>query len=155
MTAHVRERGFTLIELLVVIAIIGVLSAVVLSSLNAARTGARDAKRKADLQQISKALELYYLVAGRYPGETACDSSLGSSAGACTTLTGSDWDPTSQVHAILVPAYIPDLPVDPVNDTTYYYTYEPQVSGSDYCLGVTLERGGRYRMKNGDTAPNC
>jgi prepilin-type N-terminal cleavage/methylation domain-containing protein len=60
------RRGFTLIELLVVIAIIGLLASVVLVSLNSARAKARDTKRKADLAQISKALELYYDKYGTY-----------------------------------------------------------------------------------------
>jgi prepilin-type N-terminal cleavage/methylation domain-containing protein len=52
------RRGFTLIELLVVIAIIGVLSSVVLASLNTARAKARDARRVSDLQEIRNALAL-------------------------------------------------------------------------------------------------
>lgn len=54
-----KARGFTLIELLVVIAIIGILSSVVLASLNSARAKARDARRLSDLHQIRNALELY------------------------------------------------------------------------------------------------
>lgn len=57
---HVRAQGFTLIELLVVIAIIGLLSSVVLVSLNSARMKARDARRIVDLKQIRLALEMYY-----------------------------------------------------------------------------------------------
>ncbi|GIW68478.1 MAG: hypothetical protein KatS3mg099_426 [Candidatus Parcubacteria bacterium] len=62
--------GFTLIELLVVIAIIGLLSSIVLASVNSARAKARDAKRVADLNQIRTALELYYADYGKYPDNT-------------------------------------------------------------------------------------
>lgn len=58
--------GFTLIELLVVISIIGLLSSIVLTSVNSARAKARDARRKSDLRTISLALELYYDKYGTY-----------------------------------------------------------------------------------------
>ena len=54
------QPGFTLIELLVVISVIGLLASVILVSLNSARGKARDARRRADLRQISTAMELYY-----------------------------------------------------------------------------------------------
>ncbi|MEK7995391.1 MAG: type II secretion system protein, partial [Planctomycetota bacterium] len=63
---HIK-RGFTLIELLVVIAIIGMLSSVILASLNTARQKARDARRLSDMKQIQTALELYYDTNRAYP----------------------------------------------------------------------------------------
>lgn len=63
-----KRRGFTLIELLVVISIIGLLSTIILASVVQARARARDAKRIQDLQQLQKALELYYAGSqGKYP----------------------------------------------------------------------------------------
>jgi prepilin-type N-terminal cleavage/methylation domain-containing protein len=53
-----KERGFTLIELLVVIAIIGILSSVVLSSVNTARDKARIAQAKAQLRNIRAGIAL-------------------------------------------------------------------------------------------------
>jgi prepilin-type N-terminal cleavage/methylation domain-containing protein len=55
-----KEKGFTLIELLVVIAIIGILSSVVLASLNSARGKGNDAKTKAQLAGLRAAAAVYY-----------------------------------------------------------------------------------------------
>ncbi len=54
------KRGFTLIELLVVIAIIGILSAVVLASLNTARSKGNDASIQSNLSAVRTQAQLYY-----------------------------------------------------------------------------------------------
>ncbi len=60
------RTGFTLIELLVVIAIIGVLSSIVLSSLNTARNKGNDAAVKSNLDQARTQAELFYDANGNH-----------------------------------------------------------------------------------------
>ncbi len=62
-----KTLGFTLIELLVVMAIIGVLASIVAMSVQDSRTKGRDAARKTQIQEVLKALELYFTTDGVYP----------------------------------------------------------------------------------------
>lgn len=61
------RRGFTLIELLIVIAIIGILATIIIVSFTNAQAKARDNKRKADIQAISSAVEMFYVDNKVYP----------------------------------------------------------------------------------------
>lgn len=75
-TGHLR--GFTLIELLVVIAIIGILSSVVLASLNTARNKGADAAIKSNLSAARAEAEIYYDTVGTY-------GTAGGGTGVCST----------------------------------------------------------------------
>ncbi len=72
-----KQKGFTLIELLVVIAIIGILSSIVLVSLNTARSKGNDAKVKGQLSSIRAAAEIYNTTNGSYgPTVTTCTTGM-------------------------------------------------------------------------------
>lgn len=73
---HSSSRGFTLIELLVVVAIIGILTSVVLGSLNTARNKSQDASVKSNLASARAQAELFHDV--NYSSyEGVCDNGAG------------------------------------------------------------------------------
>ena len=102
-----RTAGLSIIELLMVIAIIGILSTVVLASLNESRAEAHDILRISQLKEVEKALVSYYFENNTYP--------VG--------------DGILSVEATeIAPAQINDLPNDP-----FFTGTDCAVSGHNYC----------------------
>jgi len=128
------SAGFTLIELLVVISIIGLLSSIVLTSVNSARAKARDARRKSDLHTIQTALELYYDKYGTY--QVAGTGWNGCSCGWVGYEDGGAYH-TAVTHGLADAGFLPvSLLDDPIQKPGYMLYY---CSSDRYALSATLE----------------
>lgn len=115
----VQKKGFTLIEILVVATIISLLAGGGLISYSTFSKNSRDARRKADLEQIRAALEMYRSNVGAYP-TTAPPQGLPFGTGSLTD--GSN-------------TYLQKIPQDPKSNRNYFYSS----SGSNYTLACQLE----------------
>lgn len=114
-------------ELLISMGIIVLLMGVGVVSYTQTNKKARDAKRKADIESIRSALELYRTDEGRYPSLTVnasnCITSTSITAGAVT--------------------YLATIPTDTKDDgSTYCYKYVLGVSPfTTYTMTCTFEGG--------------
>jgi prepilin-type N-terminal cleavage/methylation domain-containing protein len=112
-----KQNGFTLIELILVMIIIAILSAMVIGNFMTSLKKGRDARRKQDLEQIRRAVELYYEDKHTYPLPAAVQ--YGASL--------KDVDSGK--------LYMQEIPNDPVSTNNYQY----QSDGTYYRLYSCLE----------------
>jgi len=124
------EYGFTLVEVLVVATIISLLSTIGIAGFQAITRNGRDALRKADLEQVRSALEIYKSTdsSHTYPSASGCDPSG------------------------LVTDYLNKLPVDPKYPTYKYCYHREDATPLIYYLCAHLENGGDTELC---TAGDC
>ena len=130
-------RGFTLIELLVVLTIIGVLATFATVNFLGTQSRARDAQRKADVQQIRSALEFYRSDTGSYPLPVA----------GAVRVCGAYFrypDPGGVL-------YMQKMPCDPLTNNAYRYVS----NGTTYSLISCLENVNDKQKDAANNATYC
>jgi prepilin-type N-terminal cleavage/methylation domain-containing protein len=147
------RRGFTLIELLVVIAIIGILSSVVLASLNTARNKGNDASVKSNLAEARSQAELFYDANGNNyvvgPG-TAFDvcNALATAAAGPNGVRGI----YPSVYAAASAAGIGVVSYNTAGDPTHAVCNSTVGATGGWGAQVPLKTGGFYCVDNTGTA---
>lgn len=106
------KRGFTLIEIAIVVALIGILSTFIGVNVFSSLSKGKDARRKANLSQLQRALELYQ--------EDQDPPSYPDSGTFTAALCDQCW---SQSPGCTGNLYLRKVPCDPKdNQTPYIYT---------------------------------
>jgi general secretion pathway protein G len=133
------KSGFTIVELVVVIVVIAILASITIVAYSGAQGRSRDARRKTDVANIAKALEVYYSDNGRYPvtsGSTSINAGWASSVDA-------SW--ATLENTLVTANDIDSLPTDPRNIPntgaastgviygTGNFSYAIYVNGGSYC----------------------
>lgn len=153
------SRGFTLIELLVVIAIVAVIAAIVVVLVNPLEImrKSRDATRLADLKAIMKSIEVGVQDAGGpaagfycYTPSTPPCTGNSNDPGNMRINDGTGWIKVN--FAGMPTVTVTTLPMDPLNDVNYFYTYRSD--GNAYELNAVLESDQNQPQMENDGGDN-
>ncbi len=131
-----ESKGFTLVELAIVIAIAIILLITFLVTNSAENVAkARDNKRFGDVILLDQAINSYLVDKSSYPDDvnvlrTSISLPQGQSGPLENVLTG--W-----IKATELGSYMSRLPTDPLNNSTYFYSYEHTTNA--YELDTRLE----------------
>ncbi len=128
-----KQLGFTLMEILIAIAIMGLLAGIGFRTFRNSQIKSRDARRKGNLSQVARALELFQHDKEEFPGDDlAGQMEAEDSAGNPVLFPWGDafYDPDDPLHI-----YMSELPED--SRTGYYY--EAVGPGDGYRLYTRLE----------------
>lgn len=145
MTLLKNKYGFTLLELMIIIVILGVLAALISGNFITSLKKGRDARRKADLQQIQKALEMYYEDNKKYPdvGGNEGDIDVTSNGKLCYK------DEVTPTNGCATKTYMYKIPIESKTGCNYYYVHEIS-NGEGYFLYSTLENDQDISAGTGD-----
>lgn len=105
-----KYQAFTLIEVLVVAAIISLVSSIIVSSTNEARSSARDAQRQTDLNSIRSGMAIFFDNNDRYPSNYSELETVGT---------------------------MNNIPTDPTKNTNY--PFATSSTGFDICIAACME----------------
>jgi prepilin-type N-terminal cleavage/methylation domain-containing protein len=132
-----RNKGFTLIELVIVIAVIGILATIALTAVSTAQARARDAQRLSDIGQIQIALKIFFARNDRYPDYNDICHNPGDGGWNDTYYTAATpvacVAPNQFIYELFSSGIVPIVPVDPLNTSTYYYSYYRYNAGDYGC----------------------
>ena len=122
-----KNYGFSLIEILIAVAIMAILVSVLAPNLLGVRMRARDGRRKSNLAEIQKAMELYKMDQNpqTYPNTGFLEFIP------CNTCWSSEADCTGNI-------YMRKTPCDPADDSPYIY-YLNTDDNLMYALSACLE----------------